>query len=90
MSKTNIQPTPKRNRSPHHWFLALFVLTASLMISTHTPRTPSAIAGPPQQGQVEVIPASRVATSTHPLRGMPHAMPESLPLVPVEEGRRLR
>lgn len=71
MSKTNHEPNTKRNRSSHHWFLVLFVLSASLMISTHTPRTNSAIAGPPQLGQVEVIPASRVATSTRPLRGMP-------------------
>ncbi len=52
--------------------LSVFLGTLLFGVSSYGPSSAN-LTGPQTQGQVEVVPASKTATSTEPLRGMPPA-----------------
>ena len=68
---------------------ALLILVGFLIVSISSSRPTEANLASPQadQGQAEVIPASNMATSTEPLRGMP---PPTVSLGAVREKKRIR
>jgi hypothetical protein len=77
----------KRNRLPLILLMVL-VLIATLLfvVSNHEPSQAN-LATPQGQDQVEVVPATKIATSTEPLRGM---APPPVSLGAVREKKRIR
>lgn len=68
--------------------LMLLILAGTLLFAISGPGPARAVLTVQQdQGQVEVVPASKIATSTEPLRGMP---PPTVSLGGVREKKRIR
>lgn len=66
--------------------MVVFALAAALLYVSSDNPTRANFYGPQDQGQVEVVPASKTATSTEPLRGMP---PPPVSLAGVREKKKI-
>ena len=67
--------------------LMLPISAGTLLFAISGPGPARAVLTVQQEGQVEVLPASKIATSTEPLRGMP---PAPVSLGGVREKKRIR